>query len=219
MEDLETTDVVSAADGGEAQAGQLVQSEEESASESSAVIDKETGALVAQDKKTILKERALKLAQRPVGAAEDEDVLNVIEFRLAHERYAVEVDYVREVYPLKDLTPVPCTPSFVLGIMNVRGQVVSVTDAREFFDLPKNEITDLFRVLILENRDMEMGILADEVFGETKIPLSTIQSEMPSMGRIKEEYVRGVTKERLIILNADKLLLDPTIVVHQEVGD
>jgi purine-binding chemotaxis protein CheW len=64
-----------------------------------------------------------------------------------------------------------------------------------------------------------LGILADEVIGETKIPVSAIQGEMPSMGRIKEEYVRGVTKERLIVLNADKLLSDSTIVVHQEVGD
>lgn len=219
MEDRDTTDVVSAADTGPGEAAGLVGPQESSESESALVTGGDTGALAVQDKKTVLKERARKLALRPADAAVEEDVLNVIEFRLAHEMYAVEVDYVREVYPLKDLTPVPCAPSFVLGIMNVRGQVISVTDAREFFDLPKKEINDLFRVLILENRDMELGVLADEVFGETKIPLSAIQGEMPSMGRIKEEYVRGVTKERLIVLNADKLLSDPNIVVHQEVGE
>lgn len=175
--------------------------------------------LSVTEKKAVLKARAQRLARKPdeeVGEAEN---LDVIEFRLAHERYAVEVRYVREVSPLRDLTPVPCTPSYVLGIMNVRGQVMSVTDAREFFDLPKKEINPLFRVLILENHSMEMGVLADEVVGETKIPLADIQGQMPSMGRIKEEYVRGVTKDRLIVLNADKLLSDPSLVIHQEVGD
>lgn len=219
MEERNATDVVSTADTVAGEDGQLARSQEDSVAESSAMNGPSTGELAVQDKATILKERARKLAMTPVDDAGEEDALNVIEFKLAHERYAVEVEYVREVYPLKDLTPVPCTPSFVLGIMNVRGQVISVADAREFFDLPKKEINDLFRVLIVQNRDMEMGILADEVIGETKISLSAIQGEMPSMGRIKEEYVRGVTKERLIILNADSLLSDPSIVVHQEIGD
>ncbi len=219
MEDHDTMDSVSKADAGAGESGQIQHSGETFASVGSAVNGTVSGDLVVQDRKTILRERARKLALRPVDTASEEDALNVIEFRLAHERYAVEVNYVREVYPLKDLTPVPCTPSFILGIMNVRGQVISVTDAREFFDLPKKEINDLFRVLILQSRDMELGVLADEVVGETKIPLSAIQGEMPSMGRIKEEYVRGVTKERLIVLNADKLLSDSTIVVHQEVGE
>lgn len=171
------------------------------------------------DRKRILKERALKLAQPPEEDDKSRQFLEVIEFWLAHERYAVEVEYVREVYPLKGLTPVPCTPSFVLGIINIRGQIVSVTDIKQFFDLPRKEITDQSRVLILRNHKMELGILADAVVGERKIPLTDIQSDMPSFIGPREHYVRGVTQDRLVVMNADKFLSDDAIVVHQEVGD
>lgn len=105
----------------------------------------------AAEKKNILRERALKLAKKRDTGRQDGETLEVIEFTLAHEHYAVEMSYIREVYALKDLTPVPCTPSHILGIINLRGQVISVTDVREYFDLPKREISDQFRVLVVKN--------------------------------------------------------------------
>jgi purine-binding chemotaxis protein CheW len=172
-----------------------------------------------EEKKRVLKERARKLAQKAEEDRTAEDSLEVIELMLAHERYAIEVQYVREVYPLKDLTPVPCTPSYILGILNVRGQVISVTDIREFFDLPKKQVTDLLRVLVVDNHSMELGIVADAVLGQRKIELSAIHSGMVSMGTVRGDFVRGVTKDRLIVLDAEKLLSDKAIIVHQEVGE
>ncbi|MBI5570210.1 MAG: chemotaxis protein CheW [Desulfomonile tiedjei] len=171
------------------------------------------------DKKAILRERARKLAQRPDQEAADEETLEVIEFMLAHEKYAIEVQYIREVYPVKDLTPVPCTPSYILGIINVRGQVISVTDLKEFFDLPKKEISDLFRVLIVNNHGMEFGVLADTVLGESRVPVSQVQSDLPALKGIREEFVKGVTKDRLIVINAERLLSEEAIVVFQEVSE
>lgn len=186
---------------------------------SGATGDAVVSQVTQEEKKRILKERALKLAQKGDEGRAAGESLDVIEFMLAHERYAIEVQFVREVYPLKDLTPVPCTPSFVLGILNVRGKVISVTDVREFFDLPKKEITDLFRVLIVDNHSMELGILADEVLGERKIGLDEIHSGVVNVGKLRGDFVRGVTKDRLIVLDADKLLSEKAIVVHQEVGE
>jgi purine-binding chemotaxis protein CheW len=170
-------------------------------------------------KQQILKERALKLARKPDSEDGEEETFELIQFMLAHEHYAIEMSYVREVYPLKDMTPVPCTPSFVLGIISLRGQVISVVDIKEFFDLPKTEINNDFRVIIVKNDDMEFGILADSVVGETKIPINRIQQDMPSLKGIRSHYVKGVTRERLILMNIDKLLSDESIIVHEEVGN
>ncbi len=63
-----------------------------------------------------------------------EETIELVEFTLARGRYALEAKHVREVYPLRGLTPLPCTPSFILGIINVRGQLMAVTDLREFVD-------------------------------------------------------------------------------------
>jgi purine-binding chemotaxis protein CheW len=171
------------------------------------------------EKRRILRERARKLAQPPERDDSQDEGLEVIVFMLAQEKYAIELKHVREVYPLRDLTPVPCTPSFVAGIINIRGQVISVVDVKEFFDLPKTDPTELFKVLVVKNDHVEFGIMSDEIMGEQKIPLDQIEADMPVLRGIREGYVRGVTKEPLVILDGEKLLSDDRIVVHQEVGD
>ena len=136
---------------------------------------------------------------------------------MAYERYGIESTYVSEVYPLKDLTPLPCTPAFVLGIINVRGQIISVLDLKKFFDLPEKGLTDLNKVIILRNEEMEFGILADVILGVVNVPLSYLQPTLPTLTGIREEYLKGITGERLVILDAGKLLSSRKIVVHEEV--
>jgi len=163
----------------------------------------------------ILEARALALAQMPEQDAATESIEAVI-FLLAYETYAIETAWVREVYPLKDLTPLPCTPAFVAGIVNVRGQVISVINIKKFFDLPEKGLTDLNKVIILANGVMEFGILADAVVEVKNIPLNKIQSGLPTLTGIREDYLRGITAERLVILDAAKLLTDSNIIVHEE---
>ncbi len=171
------------------------------------------------ERKKILRERAKKLGQKREKEDSDSDSMQIIEFRLSHERYGADVNHIREVYPLKDITPIPCTPPFVLGIMNVRGQVVSVLDIRGFFDLPKQPNTELSKVLIVGKDDIECGILTDEIVGEKKIPLGMVHQKGNLMRGDWEECIMGVTADRLILLGIDKLLSNQKIVVQQEVGE
>ncbi len=177
-----------------------------------------------EEKKKILKKRAQDIAQEP-KKEEVEEYIEVVEFLLAYERYGIESSYVREVYPLKEFTPLPCTPPFVLGIINVRGQILSVIDIKKFFDLPEKGLGDLNKVIILhsegpvlsEVEGMEFGILADVVLGVHNVLLSELQPSLPTLTGIREEYLKGVTGERVVILDAEKLLSDKKIAVHEEV--
>lgn len=171
-----------------------------------------------EEKKRILKERARALAQEPKIKEGAEGYIEAVEFQLAYERYAIESFYVQEVYPMKELTPLPCTPSFVLGIINVRGQVLSVIDIKRFFDLPEKGLTDLNKVIIIQDQKMEFGILADLILGVRLIPLEEIQPSLPTLTGIREEYLKGVTKESVVILDAGRLLSDKKIIIHEEVG-
>src|ERR1700687_2656174 len=76
-----------------------------------------------EERKEILKDRARALARDPRPAETEGGTLEVLEFLLAYERYGIEMSWVRETLPLRDITPVPCTPPFVLGLINVRGQI------------------------------------------------------------------------------------------------
>src|SRR4029077_20843283 len=108
---------------------------------------------VTPDAAQVLRTRARALARPPVQRPAAHTWLEVLEFRLAQESYAIETRYVREVYPLKDLTPLPCTPPFVLGIVNVRGRILPVIDLKKFFDLPERGLNGLLRIIVIEGND------------------------------------------------------------------
>src|SRR5690349_12298752 len=97
----------------------------------------------------ILQERAKALAQPMVEESSSSRTLELLACRLANEHYAVESQFVDEVYPFKDLTLLPCTPPFILGIVNVRGRIVPVLELKRFFDLPEKGITDLHRIILV----------------------------------------------------------------------
>lgn len=170
-----------------------------------------------EQKKRILEARARMLAQQAEEPESAEQRIEVIEFVLAYERYGVEASFVREVFPMTDLTPLPCTPPFVLGIINVRGQIVSVIDIKKFFDLPEQGLTDLNKVIILQSDAMEYGILADLIIGTYSISMSELQPSLPTLTGIREGYLKGITRDRVVILDAAKLLSDRNLIVHEEV--
>lgn len=167
--------------------------------------------------RSILKKRARALAQEPEKIETNREFLEIVVFGLSQETYGIESTFVREVYPLKDLTPLPCTPAFVLGIINVRGQIISVLDLKKFFNLPEKGLGDLNKIIIIRSGMMEFGILADVINGTRRIPLETIQSAPLTVTGIGAEYLRGVSSERVIILNTEKILCDEKIIVHQTV--
>ena len=170
----------------------------------------------AEVTKRILKARAQILAREP-GKAQAVDALEIVEFMLAHEKYGVETSFVREIHPLTNLTPLPCTPAFVLGVVNLRGEIVSVIDIKKFFDLPEKGLTDLNKVVVLQSETMRFGVLADAVLGVRRIPVAGIQPSLPTLTGIREQYLKGVTSERTIVLDAEKLLRDEKMVVQEQV--
>lgn len=171
------------------------------------------------DAAQILHARARALARPKEQAPAAETLVEVLEFRLAQERYAVETRHVREVYPLRDLTPLPCTPQFVLGIVNVRGQILPVFDFRKFFDLPEKGLTDLHRIIIIHGNDLELGLLAEVIVGVWSIPVASLQASLPTLTGVRGDYLKGVTAERVVVLDLDRFLMDPRIIVHDEVED
>ena len=164
----------------------------------------------------VLAERARLLARIPESDGEGE-YLDVVEFVLGHERYAFESSYVSEVYPLRDLTPIPCTPGFVLGIINVRGQLLPVIDLDQFLDLRKREETEHARVIVLDAGGVQLGVIADSIVGVRAIATSQIQASLLTLTGRSAELLKGVDGERLAILDAAAILSDERLIVREEV--
>lgn len=163
------------------------------------------------------KRRAILAARAQALAAEAPAVpgagFDTLEFLLAREHYALESEWVREIYPLREFTPLPGTPPFVLGIIHMRGQVISVLDLKKFFDLPSQGLSDLNKVIVLSNGSMEFGLLADVILGTRHILNDDLQAPLPTLTDIRTEYLMGITRQRQIVLDGNKLLSAPSIVV------
>ena len=169
------------------------------------------------DIEQILKDRALELSEVSADETLDDDSIEIVEFVLSYEKYGIESRFVDEVYPMKDYTTVPGTPPFVLGIINLRGTILSIIDIRKFFDLPVKGLSNLNRVIVVRTPYMELGIISDFILGVRRIPRKAIQSSLPTLTGIRAKYLHGLTEEGLVILDVEKIVTDPEIVVNDEI--
>lgn len=168
------------------------------------------------DKQAILKERARLLSrlQKSEGFS-SEQAIEVLEFKIANESYALESMHIREVYPIKDYTVLPCAPGFIAGLISVRRKVLALIDLRYFFDLPKSEGIIGKKALILGQGDMEFGLLTEEISKISQIPLIEIQPPLPTMTAIRQEFLKGITHDGRIILEAQKLFDHKQLIVNE----
>src|SRR5450759_498339 len=164
----------------------------------------------------ILQARARAAAKPPV-MPDDAERLQVLAFSLAGETYGVETCHVREVCLLKDLTGIPCTPPFVAGVMNLRGQILAIVDLREFFGLPARGLTELNRVIVLRGGATEFGLLADSIDGVRSVRASDLQESLPTLTGIRERFLKGITGQMLAVLAGGRLLAAAGLKVNEQV--
>ncbi len=141
----------------------------------------------------------------------DDPVLQWVTFRLGDESYGINVMQVQEVLRHTDIAPVPGAPGYVLGIINLRGNVVTVIDTRDRFGLPAAEVTDNTRIVIIESDGQVIGIMVDAVTEVVYLRQSEIETA-PNVGTDESSrFIQGVchkNDELLILVDLDKLLSD-----------
>ncbi|MEO2266877.1 chemotaxis protein CheW [Pseudoalteromonas pernae] len=140
-----------------------------------------------------------------------DEVLQWVTFRLEQETYGINVMQVQEVLRYTEIAPVPGAPSYVLGIINLRGNVVTVIDTRARFGLIDAEVTDNSRIVIIEAEKQVIGILVDSVAEVVYLRSSEIDSA-PNIGTEESaKFIQGVSNrdgELLILVDLNKLLND-----------
>lgn len=166
----------------------------------------------------ILKARAQALARPLEETTTLTEVLELLVFSLAGERYGIETAYVLEVVPLPEQTPVPCTPPFVLGVVNYRGRILPVLDFRRLLDLAEQGVAEGSRVVAVEAGGMMFGILADAVSGVERIGAHEVAPPPMSPTGGRQTLIKGVTGEMVAVLDLKGLARDPRITVNEGVG-
>ena len=165
----------------------------------------------------ILQERARKISvTRTLDHVSQDDEITVIEFNLMPEHYAIDEYFVSEVMLLKELTPIPGVTAFVAGITNLRGKIISIVNLKNFLGITSKGITDLNRIIVLKNKQMEFGILVDSILGTWTIKTSMLSPAPITLQGAEAGYVKGITSEGLIILDGSNILSTKTIIINQK---
>lgn len=170
--------------------------------------------LAPEQERELLERRARELARQPQNPESTGGHFEIVEFTMAHERYGLESMYVKEVYPLRDLTSIPGTPEFVLGIVNLRGRVISLVDLKRFFSLPEKGLSDTNHVVVLSSPEMEFGILADSMLGVRGVSPAELDRDLPTFTGLCGDYLLGVAPDGTVVLDARRILSDGNIVVR-----
>jgi purine-binding chemotaxis protein CheW len=162
----------------------------------------------------IMAERARALARVPIASPDSDEILEVMVIRMAKERFAIETRFIHEVYRVGDITPVPGGPDFLVGVTNMRGEVLSVLDLRNFFGIPADP-KKRPQILVLGTDRPEFGMLVDEVHEVITVRIDEIAEAPGSVQGVSREYLRGVTEDAMLILNGDVLLADERLYMDE----
>lgn len=160
----------------------------------------------------LLQTRARALAQ-PEEEPHEAALSEILTFRLASREYAVETRYVREVFIIREITPVPGVPDFIAGICAVRGEIISIVDLRRRFSIPEQGLTDLNRVIVLTDGTMTFGILADYITDIGTTPTGDLAPVDPGSTPIGGRYLLGVAEGSRFVLDAAAILADREMVI------
>lgn len=140
-------------------------------------------------------------------------------FFLDQEEYGIEILSVREIIGLLPVTPVPQTPYYVQGVVNLRGQVIPVVDLRLKFDMPGIDATEETCIIVVQTGGAQLGIIVDKVSEVLDIPGKDIV-DAPTLGsEINTDYILGIGKsEGRVTLLLDIAMIFPSAEISDLVG-
>ena len=149
------------------------------------------------------------MSSNPSKSTTDDPILQWVTFKLDNETYGINVMRVQEVLRYTEIAPVPGAPSYVLGIINLRGNVVTVIDTRQRFGLDATEISDNTRIAVIEADKQVVGIMVDSVAEVVYLRQSEVETA-PNVGNEESaKFIQGVCNkngELLILVELDKMM-------------
>jgi len=159
--------------------------------------------------------------------AEDDggEHLSVVLVQLGQEVYGLEAQYVYDARPLERITPLPRTPLWLAGVVNVRGRIYSVQDLARFLNLPTaaNGSGDDAYLVVVQFEALELALKVDAVLSVVALPANRLQEAADTLN-IPATIVRGVMQNNddpdlpafLVVLDLPQLLRDPQLIIHEE---
>lgn len=137
--------------------------------------------------------------------------LKVIVFELMGKEYAIKVDVVQSIEKLISITRIPNTPSYIRGVINLRGLVTPIVDLRERFGIDLKEVDGQTRIIIVSLEEYNVGLIVDAANDVLDIPIHLIEAQPEVVGTVESEFISGIAKigKRLLVMLDLERVLEP----------
>jgi purine-binding chemotaxis protein CheW len=166
-----------------------------------------------------LRQRAHLLATETTNRQNQQPSESLLLFRLGtHEQFAAPYASLAEIMYLSQITPVPCTPAHIAGVVNRRGHLLTVLQLSAFFQVAPAPLDHQARIVVVSNRLLRVGLLVHEVIGNEDIESARINPPIRSDGVSNLDYVRGIYAARTTVLDIEAMLSDPALSVNESVS-
>ncbi len=165
----------------------------------------------------MLVERARELATQTSSESFQTLGEEVLTFRLGSGSYSIPAHYIREVQPLATITALPTTPSFVAGLVNVRGKILTALDIRPLLDVEQQYLAEDAFLVVVHVDGADVCLLADSVM-EVEYGDSEILPALSSVGGGGATWVRGLDTHMNVLIDLPQMLADPRVTVQDEAG-
>lgn len=167
-------------------------------------------AALESSSRDVLEQRALSLATEQADEQAD-DRISLLLFRIGEETYAVRLGEVREIFQEFAVTSVPCVPDFVLGVVNVRGEIISVTDSARLMGLGSIDMTVQPQppAIVLQLDGRVTALVVDEIADIAEVPQASLEPAVSTIDRSQAEFVSGsahLDDTMVGILHVDRVL-------------
>ncbi|MGE0091159.1 MAG: chemotaxis protein CheW [Bacteroidales bacterium] len=169
------------------------------------------------EKEQILRHRAEENARKEIDVMESiAKPVEVLKFSLLNRLYALDIKYVSEVSYIREITPIPGTPQFVAGVINLRGKIISAISIKTLFSLEERGLTEQNRLIVLKNNsNIIFGVICDAIGEITKMDMATLEEPPANFPSGLTRYISGIFPDNTILLNANKLTTSNEIIIKK----
>ena len=174
---------------------------------------------MAEMEKIIEEQRELNEKKKSTKKDDEIEIAKALSFYIGERTYGVEIDYVNEIIGVPHITVIPGVPYYIKGVINVRSKVVPIVDVRTRFGILEREYDDKTCTIIIEYRDIQVGIIVDtvrEVLSITK----AAKADIPSLERVNDnkfiQYILETKGGIKMILDVKELVFDDDFDMHLE---
>ena len=143
-----------------------------------------------------------------------EELIQIVSFRIANEEFGIDIIKVQEIIRMVDITRVPNTPNYVIGVINLRGKVIPIIDMRRRLNLVETPYTKDTRIVVIEEDGKVVGFIVDSVSEVLRISKSITEPPPPMVAGISSDFINYIAKlegRLLILIDLEKVLMNDEV--------